>query len=96
MYQGLRGRIKELLLCNSRPQVREDPGNEIFKNSVVASQAQREGRLRRVGSHPAPHRLWSSTFFVDQRFIACVQTPPPLSKNRFLLRGGGSAHRLTI
>ena len=49
MYQGLRGRIKELLFCKPRPQVREDPGN-----SVVAAQARREGRLRRVGSHPTP------------------------------------------
>ena len=54
MYQGLRMRIKELLFCKPRPQVREDPGNEVFKNSVVASQARREGRLRSVGSHPTP------------------------------------------
>ena len=90
MYQGLRGRIKELLFCKPRPQVREDPGN-----SVVASQARREGRLRRVDYTPPPQAL-ECHFFVDQRFIACVQTPPPLSKNRFLLRGGGSVHRLTI
>ena len=65
MYQGLRGRIKELLFSNPRPHVREDPRNEVFKNSVVASQARREGRLRRVGSHPAPHRLWSATFLLS-------------------------------
>ena len=41
MYQGLRGRIKELLFCKPRPQVREDPRNEVFKNSAL--------RLRPVG-----------------------------------------------
>ena len=93
MCVGSRGRIKELLFCNLVPRFEKTLGT---KNSVVASQARREGRLRRVGSHPAPHRLWSSTFFVDQRFIACVQALPPLSNNRFLLTGGGSVHRLTI
>lgn len=80
--RGLTRTNKEIIVLQPRPQVREDPGNEVFKNRAV--------------SHPAPHRLWSSTFFVDLRFIACVQTLPPLSKNRFLLTGGGSVHRLTI
>lgn len=77
---------KQIIVLQPRPQVREDRGNEVFKNRAISHPAR----------HPAPHRLWSSTFFVDQRFIACVQTLPPLSKNRFLLTGGGSVHRLTI
>ena len=99
MYQGLRGRIKELLFYNLVPRFEETLGTRFLRTvCVVASRVRMEGRLRRVGWHPAPPQALEFHFFIDQRFKACVQTPPPLSKIRFVLRGwggGGSVHKLT-